>query len=403
MTSNRWLILSIAAGLYVCFGFVSSSIAPLIGPISHDLQVSATQMGAVLGMWQLVYVVTALLVGLCLDRFGMRRTLAVGMLIVAVSSVVRGFAGDFFALVLAVGLFGIGGPTISISVPKLVAALFPERDRATALGVAMASPYFGNLIAFSASNAILLPLLGSWRGIMFLYGAVTVAVVLIWWFIAPRNVAGAPAGTGAVDAGGRSTSLRDLMRLRNVAVVLGGAALLFGVSHGSNNWIVPVLQTHSYGASEAGYWAAIANGLSAIGAIFIPRFVPSHQRRVALVIVLSSLALSMLGLVLLEGVALNLAITVFGLARTVPMPLYFLVLIDTPGVGSRHMGVVGGAFFAVAEIGGFGGPFVLGALFDQFGSFVPGFVVLFAMAIVLAAMAGLLQERKAVEPELAAA
>jgi cyanate permease len=45
---------------------------------------------------------------------------------------------------------------------------------------------------------------------------------------------------------------------------------------------------------------------------------------------------------------------------------------ELPEVSSRYMGSAGGMFFCVAEIGGFAGPFIVGAIKDLTGSFLVG-------------------------------
>jgi predicted MFS family arabinose efflux permease len=381
---------SVAVGLYLGFGSVTGSIAPLITPMSRDLNVSPAQMGAVLGTWQLVYVGTSYLVGLALDRVGLRRTLTAGMLLVVASAGVRGLATDFLTLLAAVALFGVGGPAISIGMPKLVATLFGERERAAALGVGTAAPYLGIMLAFSISNSLLLPLLGSWRYVQFLFGGVVALLVVAWWWVAPRDAPGGRAA--AADHHAPPRRARDLLRVRNVAIALLVAPLLFAIGHGVNNWLVRMLEMHGYAATTAGYWAAAANGLTAAGLLLVPRCVPAGRRRVGLAALFACLGASVLGLGMLDGALLPISLLVFGFTRMAPTALLFLLLIDTPGVGSRQMGVVTGAFFAAAEMGGFGGPFVLGLLLEWSGSFLAGSVLLCGMGIALALMTSYLRE-----------
>jgi MFS-type transporter involved in bile tolerance (Atg22 family) len=54
-------------------------------------------------------------------------------------------------------------------------------------------------------------------------------------------------------------------------------------------------------------------------------------------------------------------------------------------VGANHMGSAGGLFFCISEIGGFMGPFLLGALVDWTGGFLAGgyFVVALGLGILL--------------------
>ena len=48
------------------------------------------------------------------------------------------------------------------------------------------------------------------------------------------------------------------------------------------------------------------------------------------------------------------------------------------------MGSAGGMFFCIAEIGGFSGPFLIGALVDISGAFMTGAIFLVAVCIGIA-------------------
>jgi CP family cyanate transporter-like MFS transporter len=78
------------------------------------------------------------------------------------------------------------------------------------------------------------------------------------------------------------------------------------------------------------------------------------------------------------------------------MPVLTLVLMETPGVGARRMGTAAGLFFAAAEVGGFSGPFFLGAVRDATGSLTAG---LLAFAAVLVPMLVLTRALREPEPD----
>jgi nitrate/nitrite transporter NarK len=70
-----------------------------------------------------------------------------------------------------------------------------------------------------------------------------------------------------------------------------------------------------------------------------------------------------------------IAIALVGLTRGL-FPLLTVALMDMPEVGPRRMGVAGGLFFSIGEIGGFGGPFIMGVLKDVTGVFLSGIIFL---------------------------
>jgi len=93
------------------------SMAPLVTPISKDLEISNSTMGLILGAWPLTYIVAALPAGILLDRFGARSMLFLAAFIIAMSALARSLATTPEQMLLAVAMFGFGGPLISVGAP----------------------------------------------------------------------------------------------------------------------------------------------------------------------------------------------------------------------------------------------------------------------------------------------
>lgn len=102
----RWLILSMGWLIYFCFGLINTAVAPLVAPIMLDLGLSYTQMGVIAGAWQLVYIFTAQLLGLLIDRLGVYRSLLLGGAIISASSLLRALASGFWGLFFSLGEIG---------------------------------------------------------------------------------------------------------------------------------------------------------------------------------------------------------------------------------------------------------------------------------------------------------
>ena len=85
---------------------------------------------------------------------------------------------------------------------------------------------------------------------------------------------------------------------------------------------------------------------------------------------------------------------IYGIAAPSMLPMLMLVMMDEPQVGPEHMGLAGGIFFCIAEIGGFTGPLLMGGLVDLTGSFLTGISFLAGTGIVLCALMLLLRESR---------
>lgn len=55
--------------LYVSFGAIIRTLSPLVTPILADLDMSYSQMGLVMGSWQLTYIGAAFAAGFLIDKW----------------------------------------------------------------------------------------------------------------------------------------------------------------------------------------------------------------------------------------------------------------------------------------------------------------------------------------------
>lgn len=387
--ADRWVLLFGIWLLYVCFGMTTVSLAPVVGPITRDLGLSHGAMGSVLGIWQLVYIVAAIPCGTLLDRLGARRALFIGALIVAASGLARSFADDYWTLLLAVGLFGIGGPIVSSGAPKAVAQLFTGSQRGFAMGIYMTGPPMGAVIVLSLTNAVAMPMLGGdWHRVLLLWSLAAFTGAGVWLLLALH-----PAARRLDEAAGNGPRPRQaevigsLLRLPAVRLLLLMAVGIFSFNHGLNNWLPELLRHGGMTPVTAGYWATVPTVVGIVGSLLIPRLA-TPERRFTL---LAGLGLSaMLASLLLDtggGPALLLGLVLQGIARSSLMTVAILTLVETRGVGEKQAGTASGLFFAAAEVGGAGGPILLGVLYDATGGFDAGLFLLAGIGALLAVAA----------------
>jgi len=403
--SVRWLVLLGLWLAYAAFGLVAASLAPLVPVMQADLGLSHSAFGSVMGAWQLVYIAAAVPCGILLDRLGGRWALLIGIVLVALSALGRAFATDYATLLLAVMLFGLGGPIISSGAPKIVAGIFEGSQRGLAMGIYMTGPTLGGIVALTATHSILLPLFGhSWRAVLALWGGFALVVAVGWFFIAAS--AGAARGalgpsTEAATAGAVSSRRAILELLGDPAVrlllLLAVGAFLF--NHGLNNWLPELLRSSGLSVVQAGYWAAFPLLVGIIGSLTIPRLA-TPPRRVQIIFLLCAAA-AVVSLMLQFHDPVSLTVTLFlqGLVRSALMTVLVLTLMELPSLDERNRGVASGLFFSAAEVGGVLGPLGLGILYDMTGGFDAALYALAAvtgaMALAATALSPLLRQRTA--------
>ncbi len=387
----RWVMLGGAWLLYFCFGLTTGSMAPLVGVITRDLGLSHSAMGAILGAWPLVYIASAVPCGALLDRIGPRRALFMAALIIAASGLLRGLAPGHVTLFLAVALFGIGGPLISVGGPKLVSLWFRDTERGLAMGIFATGPALGVVTTLMLTNSVAMPLAGgNWRAVLMAYAALVLLAGLVWLVISARGAEqGANTVAGSEDAGPEQSQLqvlRALLRLPALRLVLGISIFIFFFNHGMNNWLPEILRTHGMDAATAGFWAAIPHAVGIVAALVIPRLAAPARRFVilgGLFICAGSATLLIEGG---TGPLLAVGLMLQGTARGAMSSVMLLVLMETRGVGSRTIGSAGGMYFSAGEIGGVLGPLSVGYLFDVTGGFSAGLYLLTGIMALMVLM-----------------
>ena len=385
-STHRWWMLAGMWLVYACFGMVMLSLAPLVDEVTTDLGLSFTEMGIALGVWSAVYFFVAVPAGAALDRFGLRRSLLVGTLLVALSSLLRGMSDNLLELSLSVAVFGLGGPLLSVGAPKLISRWFSPEQRGTAMGIYMSGPALGAMFALGATDSLVMPLLDNdWRAVAAAYALVTVLAAGVWWLIASHSASRAVERepVAAFDP----TVFVRLLAIPQVRIVLAMAVGSFILAHALNNWLPEILRSRGYTEVEAGFWATLPVAVGLVGTILIPRFA-TPGRRLAILIALFALAgVSIVWLAATSPPAIVLGLATLGVARSAMWPVVMLILMGLRDVDHSNMGAAGGLFFALGELGGVVGPIMLGWMAEVSGGFTLPLWVLAALCAAMCVLA----------------
>jgi cyanate permease len=388
----RWLVLFGVWSIYFCFGLTIASLAPLVAPISADLGIGNAGMGLILGAWPFAYIVAAIPCGILLDHLGARRVLALAALVMAASGAARSLAETPTHMLLAVALFGLGGPMISVGAPKIIARLFEGKARATAMGIYMTGPYLGGILALSLTNSLVMPAVGGdWRSAVLVYAALVLASGIVWFAIASLPEARRQSGEAEAGKKFNLTAFIEIVQVREVQLILATSVGIFFINHSLNNWLPELLRGHGFSAVHAGHLAAVPSSIGILSALLVPRLATPDRR---LIVMAALIGLAMCASLLLQTSFLPalLAGLVFqGIARGAMMTVAVLLLMETRGIPEDRLGLAGGLFFTFAEIGGVMGPVTFGLLSGVSGDFVLPLAALTTVCLVLLGLVALLQ------------
>ncbi|ACB26217.1 ACS family tartrate transporter-like MFS transporter [Methylobacterium sp. PvP062] len=374
--------------------------------MNHDVGLSATVFGWGAGIFFLGYFLMEIPSNLMLERFGARlwiaRIMATWGLISAAMALVQGpwsFIGLRFLLGLAEAGFFPG-------VILYLTYWFPSAYRARIIGIFMISIPISSFLGSPISGALLnvtgLGLAG-WQWLFILEGlpAVFLAVAVLWFLPdGPRDAAWLPAAERDwLERQLRAEAARntrrgqpakpplwDILRDRRLALF---AAIYFGStasSYGLSFWTPQIVKSFGLGNVETGLLNSIPYGFASLAMVLWGRHSDrTAERRWHLALSFLILALGLAGGTVLSGlgpVVAALTIAAMGVYM-LKGPFWALATEQMPPATAAASIA---AINAVGNLGGFLGPYLIGAIKDGTGSFTLSLLPLVIFALLSAAL-----------------
>jgi sugar phosphate permease len=254
----RRLAYALGAAAFVLSFFHRVAPGAIVADMRTTFGASATTLGFIAAFYFYPYAAMQLPSGVLADSIGPRRLFTGGSLVAGAGSLVFAFAPSVGWLLAGRALVGLGVAVVFISVLKLIASWFSEREFGTWVGVLQLIGNLGGMLgAYPLAWAVQHV---SWRAVFAGTGAISLLLAAAIWFgvrDSPRDAGLAPAqpAGGAENAPGAKHGW-----LKGLAVVAGnsqtwaGFALHFGIVGSyltfSGLWAVPYL-TDGLGMSRS--------------------------------------------------------------------------------------------------------------------------------------------------------
>lgn len=145
--SHRWLILAVLFFARMTMAFQFQSVAAVSPIIISDFGVNLGDIGLLIGLYLAPGVIVAIPGGAIAMRFGEKRVVAIGMLMMLIGSVMTVISPAWDVAVAGRLLAGAGGVILNIVMTKMVVDWFAGREIATAMAVFINSWPVGIAIA----------------------------------------------------------------------------------------------------------------------------------------------------------------------------------------------------------------------------------------------------------------
>jgi MFS family permease len=339
----KWYVLFLVASTGAfALGAPAVSLAVLFPEISRDLSLNLVQMGLLWSIGSLPAIFTSPLVGAIDDRFGPKRVILAGTILVGLAAGSRGLAADFASLFLIIILVGSLVPLVTTSSYKICGIWFPPAQLGLANGVLAAGIALGSLFGSLLSAMVLSPWLGGWRNVLLLYGALSILLCIPWHFTRPapettdRNAPAAPA-VPMRRALAHIVGLKDVWLLGIALLGIGGCV------QGLAGYLPVYLRGQGWDGAAADGALSLLNAMSMV---FILPIALWSDRLGARKSILRGMTLMIAAGTGLLSVAVGwivwAAVILAGMVRDGSTALLMTMVIETDGVGPVYAGSAAG-------------------------------------------------------------
>jgi ACS family hexuronate transporter-like MFS transporter len=379
----QWYFVALVTAAIAISYFDRQTLPVAISAIQRTIPIGDQQFSWLQFAFLIPYAVLYAAGGRMLDLVGTRRGFLLIMLWWSGACALHGLAMNFWFLMGARCLLGMGEGGGFPAATRVVAEWIPPHQRSTAMGIINAGTAVGSVLAPPLIGIILLTL--GWRMVFFAAGAVGFAWV-IWWSIAYRRNSEASIATLDARLVAHQLSFLELLGMRRVQVLVFAKFMSDSAWYFYLFWLPKYLyDVRGFDVKHVSYYAWIPYAASGVGS-FLGGWLSTALLKggrsldFSRKFVLGLSALFMPVVMLVPHVPVAWALALFsvaffcqqswsGLIMTLPADIFPLSAVGSVSGMIGFGGAIGGAIFGVVAGFMLGHGFGYGTLFFVVGTF----------------------------------
>lgn len=363
---NKWLVVLMANLVFAgAVGIPFTAMPVLFSSVARELQLTLAHVGMVWGAFPLGVALFSILGGLLGDRFDLRKIIGIGCFVIALANGLRGTSDDTATLIIFMFLCGASVSMVIPNLPKIVGLFFPPRQMGLAYGIVHSGFNVGAILATALGATFILPLVGSWRNVLFFYSAICILLGITWLSVIRK------VKTNQVTAGTDTTerevpfreALATIIRVKYLWLLVIANVGLVG-SYISLMGYVPVyLENAGVLKSTGDAMASTVFFAGIIGGIVLPALSDRiGSRKIVLITCAVVMGISTYLLSISGPLFFWLLIPLIGIVAMGFITLSLTIPLAMKGIGPIYGASAAGFLYAGQTIGGFLFPIIGGNL-----------------------------------------
>jgi predicted MFS family arabinose efflux permease len=366
--SRNHLTIALAAAAVFALGLGLRQAQPLfIGSLNSHTGVGYAAISLAFGVAQLMWGVAQPVAGVIADRWGPRRVMIAGAVLLAAANTATPFATNAVVLTLLIGVAaaagaGVLGPAMLISAAN---RWIPEAKRSMASGIINAGGSFGQFTIIPLAQ--LLMGIAGWQPAMVILGAAGLAAIPLLMILTPQ--ASAPLHSDTPSPGALGATLR--------AAVRDPSFLLLNAGFFTCGFHVAFIATHLPGVAAlcempatVSAWSLSIIGLfNILGSLLMGKAIQTVSMKYALAAIYFARAMLILAFFFAAKTPLVFFLFAAGIGFTYLSTVPPTVGLVAKLLGARYLATLFGMVMLSHQIGGFLGAWLGGQAFETNGNY----------------------------------
>ncbi len=265
----RWVVLAVFMFTNLTIQVLWISYAPITGDAAQFYGVTDLQIGLLSMVFMIAYLPLSIPASWLIDTYGFKIAVGIGVMLMGVFGLLRGFAGTNYTLVLwsTIGI-AAAQPFLLNAWTTLPAKWFPVEGRATAVGIVT----LANLVG-TALGMVLTPVLiesMSIARVQLVYGGFAAFSSVLFLLLAKEKPATPPCEEGEEDRALMLDGLKHALTIKPFWLYLAVSFIGLGIFNGITTWVELIIRPRGFTPNDAGTMGALMVLGGLIGAVVLP-------------------------------------------------------------------------------------------------------------------------------------
>jgi len=227
----RWTILAVFMLVNIAIQILWICFAPITGPAAKFWGVSDLRIGLLAMIFMIVYIPISIPVSWMIDTLGYRKSVNIGVGIMAVFGLLRGvFAANYTVVLITTVALAVSQPFMMNSISTVAAKWFPIQERATASGLALVANFLG--IALGQVLSPVLFLRFGMVNMLLIYGGIAAFTAIIFVVFTREAPPTPPCPPGMETRALMLDGLKSMLKMKDVWIMLGLFLVGMGIFNG---------------------------------------------------------------------------------------------------------------------------------------------------------------------------